>query len=182
LRLLRHPILSFMSRLIDLSGQQFGRLNVLYKKEKTGPGHAIWCCLCECGQICFIDSVNLRKGLTKSCGCLQRELVSDRKTEHGHSKRGHQTSEYNSWASMKERCLNPNSPAYELYGGRGIKVCDKWLTFEGFIEDMGLKPTPKHSLDRYPDQNGDYELSNCRWATMKQQQINRTNNRWIEYN
>lgn len=82
------------------------------------------------------------------------------------------SSEYNAWVSMRQRCTNPNCNSYRLYGGRGIKICKEWGTFDGFMKDMGKKPSPRHSLDRI-DVNGDYEPSNCRWATQLQQVLNR---------
>lgn len=98
-----------------------------------------------------------------------------------HNKR--HTPEYLIWAHMKTRCYNKNYKLYHCYGGRGIIVCDRWLnSFENFISDMGKRPTSKHSLDRFPNQNGIYEPENCRWATPKEQQGNRRNNKWIEHN
>jgi len=101
--------------------------------------------------------------------------------KHGHNKNG-KTPEYTTWARMKDRCFNKNSKDYPDYGGRGITVCERWVnSFQNFFDDMGTKPSPKHSLDRFPDVNGNYELYNCRWATQKEQQGNRTNNKWIEH-
>jgi len=92
-------------------------------------------------------------------------------------------SEYNTWENMKSRCYNKNNKCYHYYGGRGIKVCDRWLnSFENFYIDMGKKPTPKHSIDRFPNNNGNYEPSNCRWATQKQQVGNRRNNVFFQFN
>lgn len=81
------------------------------------------------------------------------------------------TAEYNAWVAMRQRCNNPNNPWYHKYGGRGISICAEWATYDNFIKDLGLKPTPKHSLDRI-DNNGNYEPSNCRWATQLEQVIN----------
>lgn len=83
------------------------------------------------------------------------------------------TKEYEAWQHMKSRCLNPKNKAYHNYGGRGISVCERWLTFENFFDDMGLAPSPEHSLDRYPNNNGNYEPNNCRWATKAEQQLNK---------
>lgn len=100
-----------------------------------------------------------------------------RQPKHGAAKRGSKRNkEYTAWQHMKSRCLNPNTKNYSNYGGRGIKVCDRWLKFENFYLDIGDAPSPKHSLDRYPDVNGNYEPSNCRWATDKEQQRNRRDN------
>lgn len=83
---------------------------------------------------------------------------------------------------MLQRCINPNSPDYPSYGGRGIKVCDRWFNFENFLADMGEKPYPDFSIDRYPDKNGNYEPGNCRWATSAEQQRNLRKNRYVTYN
>lgn len=93
---------------------------------------------------------------------------------------GRKTDEYRIWRHMRNRCENKNSPAYLWYGGRGIKICDQWLDFKKFIDDMGNRPSKKHSIDRI-DVNGDYEPLNCRWATMKTQQRNRRNNVFYTY-
>lgn len=80
---------------------------------------------------------------------------------------------FNTWSMMKQRCLNPKHTYYYLYGGRGIKVCDRWLSFENFVQDMGDRPSKNHTLDRYPNKKGNYELMNCRWATIKEQNSNK---------
>lgn len=100
---------------------------------------------------------------------------------HGFSKRGRVQPEYRAWAQMRARCLNKQSTVYRHYGGRGIQVCERWALFEAFLSDMGEKPSAAHTLDRI-DPNGNYEPSNCRWATWKQQQQNRRNNRIVTYN
>ncbi len=123
----------------------------------------------------------LKVGKTRSCGCLYRESRPFANRKHGES---HSASEYKTWAHIKYRCYDKNCKAYNLYGGRGIKVCDRWLGengYENFLQDMGRKPSKIHSLDRHPDINGDYEPLNCRWATPKQQTRNTRVNHWIEY-
>lgn len=101
---------------------------------------------------------------------------------HGNTKHGlRRTLEYGIWANIKSRCTNPNDQAFEYYGGRGIKICDRWLRFENFLEDMGKRPSSKSTLDR-KDNNGDYEKSNCRWITMKEQCNNRRSNRILSFN
>lgn len=92
------------------------------------------------------------------------------------------TKEYDAWQHMKSRCSNPNDKAYKNYGGRGIKVCDRWMRFLNFLADMGNAPSPEYSLDRYPKNDGNYEPGNVRWATFVQQQRNRTNNVCLTYN
>lgn len=121
-------------------------------------------CLCECGNQSIENYYSVKYRHTKSCGCLRLEFMKT----HGLWR----TSEYRTWDGMKQRCLNPNSKGYENYGGRGIKVCDRWLIFENFIADMGNKPTKFHSIDRI-DNYGDYEPSNCRWATLTVQNSNK---------
>jgi hypothetical protein len=160
----------------ELNGHRFGRLIVLkFKEVKNKKNH--WLCLCECGNEVSVPTDRLKNGMTTSCGCYQKERAREVKTSHGYS----YSSEYKSWASMKARCLNPKNIGWELYGGRGIKVCERWLnSFENFLEDMGPKPTKEHTLDR-KDADGDYEPNNCRWATEKEQQNNRRNNHVVEY-
>ena len=105
-----------------------------------------------------------------------------RKPKHGH-RGGGKSVEYSAWDKMKQRCYNPNYKNYKYYGARGIRVCDRWLnSFEAFLEDMGKRPSENHSLDRYPNKYGNYEPSNCRWATIIQQANNTTRNRLIEFN
>ena len=118
---------------------------------------------------------SLRGGVSLSCGCLQREIA----TTHGESRVGAYTPEYNAWSSMRRRCAARSGDKFRRYGARGITVCDRWReSFENFLADMGRKPTPKHSIDRV-DNDGNYEPSNCRWATAKEQQRNRGFNRLV---
>ncbi len=168
----------------DLTGKVFGRLTVLeFRREGKIKK---WLCVCECGNKKIIWGSSLKGGTTQSCGCLQKERTSKAKRTHGHTA-AHlyncETREYKAWCLMKYRCNNPHYHEYATYGGRGVKVCERWQnSFENFYADMGDKPTPKHTLDRFPDQNGDYGPTNCRWATQLVQQGNRTNNVWHEKN
>lgn len=171
-----------MGRFVDLVGMTFGRLTVIENMGLNWQGTYMWKCRCECGNESIIKTGSL-KGTTRSCGCLVSDANIKRFTTHGHTAfKGHNSSEYNSWSNMKARCYKPSTIRFENYGGRGITVCDRWKnSFENFLEDMGLKPTPKHSIDRI-DVNGNYEPNNCRWATTKQQACNTRRNRHITYN
>lgn len=152
---------------IDLTGQRFGRAVVLGPLPKTNK-FARWACQCDCGQLFATISINLRSGVTKSCGCLRREL----QLHHGHNRRDERSPTYHSWSGMISRCENPGNSAYKKYGARGISVCKRWHSFENFLEDMGERPSDK-TIDRYPDGAGNYELANCRWATIGEQARNK---------
>lgn len=166
----------------DLINQRFGRLLVLSIGDRIGRMYK-WNCQCDCGNTVSVYGGNLRMGYTKSCGCLSVENIKDRCLKHGDSINGVKTAEYRAWRSMKSRCYNKKQKSYPNYGGRGIIVCDRWLnSFENFLADMGRKPSPEHSLDRFPNNDGIYELINCRWATQEQQSKNKRNNHYIDYN
>lgn len=159
----------------DLTGQKFGRLSVAGFYAREG-GKRLWSCNCDCGTACVIvPTGKLKEGLKLSCGCLQREVASKRLRTHGQSR----TPEHRAWNGMRARCLNPSASGYADYGGRGIVVCERWLTsFEAFFDDMGRKPSARHSLERI-DVNGNYEPGNCCWATRKEQARNTRTTKWL---
>lgn len=133
---------------------------------------------CECGDRVVMECSDVKHGKTKSCGCFAREATILRSSTHGQAATSRQSRTYRSWSCMKRRCTVPHDEHWSCYGGRGIVICDRWLnSFEAFFEDMGERP-PMATLDRI-DCNGNYEPSNCRWATNIEQQRNRRNNRLL---
>lgn len=155
----------------NLTGQRFGRLVVVSLAERNRHNQPQWLCQCDCGERVVVRGCSLTSKNTRSCGCLAKDTA----TTHGMTK----TVTYHSWSSMIARCTNPADPEWQRYGGRGIKVCARWLNFENFLEDMGQRPDGT-SLDRI-DPNGDYYSQNCRWATPNQQANNRRSNRLLTF-
>ncbi len=154
----------------DITGKVFGRLTVVGFSHRYKSDY-YWNCICECENTKIIKRGSLISGVTKSCGCLSKE----KSTKHNLCN----TSTYNTWEGMIQRCTNHNATRYISYGEKGITVCDKWLSFEGFYEDMGLRPIGT-TLDRV-DNNSGYYKENCRWATKQQQDNNRSSNINITY-
>ncbi len=149
----------------DLTGGVFGKLSAQYPVERDKHGKIKWLCVCECGAECVVASSDLATGHTKSCGCSRIGVTGSPK--HGM----YGTPTYLSWRSMMSRCYNENATGYEHWGGRGIRVCPQWHTFQRFYDDMGERPAGK-SIDR-TDNNGDYNPRNCRWATPSEQNSNK---------
>ena len=161
---------------VDLTGQRFGRLTVLGKSNTRIYGRQLaWDCYCDCGAIKPLQTSVLKSGGTRSCGCLRRECKPPDLTTHGMS----HYSGIKTWQGMLSRCNKPTDKDYARYGGRGIKICDRWLDPRNFADDMGDKPAGC-SLDRI-DPNGDYCPENCKWATSAEQGANKRNNRKITH-
>lgn len=150
----------------ELVGRRFGKLEVLKLTEKRIDKKRVWLCKCDCGKETFVPSTLLTSGKTASCRCARRSNA----VKHGQ----HGSLEYNSWRGMRARCGDPKNKFFHLYGGAGVTVCERWASsFAAFLSDMGPRPSPAHSLDRFPDPCGNYEPGNCRWATAKEQAANK---------
>ena len=171
-----------MPKLIDLTGQRYNRLTAIQPAGKIG-GRIAWLFDCSCGKTITTTANSVRTGKTKSCGCLKKEQAAENgklsaksildRIKHGHASKNSKTRDvYNIWCTIRARCLCPTCADYASYGGRGIKICERWSDPANFINDMGPRPSKKHSVDRV-DNDGDYEPSNCKWSTPEQQANNR---------
>lgn len=164
------PSIFFLMKKIDLTGQTFGSLTILYEVPDKWK-RSRWMCRCECGKLKQVDGRHMRRGLSKSCGC---KIGNPNCGTHHQARRKKKTRTYSSWLNMKNRCLNPRCEAFHHYGGRGITVCERWLhSFENFREDMGDCPIG-YSIER-SDNNKGYSKENCLWIPKGNQSSNRRN-------
>lgn len=168
----------------NLTGKTFSRLTVssLAGTRNDGRGQSLyfWNCGCKCGASIIVLGASLKSGNSTSCGCIIKEKLKGQPSfnkTHGMAGKP----EYVTWCAMIARCINPKLKCWKRYGGRGIKVCERWRnSFDHFYADMGPRPTGQHSIDRFPNLNGNYEPSNCRWATKVEQCQNQSSNHIVE--
>lgn len=166
-----------MTQKRDLSGMKFGRWTVIQDAGYCKNNKSVFKCVCDCGNESDVIGGNLTSGISKSCGCWKSEITRKLRTTHDRCK--HPL--YSRYRLMISRCENPDDAEYKNYGARGIAVCKEWReSFERYANDIGNPPTPKHSVDRIDNDRG-YSLDNCRWATKKEQAINRRVSRFIEF-
>lgn len=175
-------------KMINLIGQKFGRLTIVSEADaslKRYGGRTVrrrrWKCACECGIDVIVDQAKLLSGHTKSCGCYQRHRAAEAKTKHGYASRKGAHPIYHTWRGMMERCFYSKHEMYHRYGGRGIKVCDRWQTFSNFLADMESMWRVGLTIER-KNRNGNYEPSNCVWATQKAQGRNTCRNNVLTLN
>lgn len=161
--------------------ERYGRWTVIKYSGRDSNNCKLYLCRCDCGTERNVRSINLNFGNTNSCGCLAKENRAKANTAHGHSTRIRKTPEYRSWSMAKMRCTNPANKSYARYGRRGIKMCESWAkSFEQFLSDMG--PRPQGTTLGRKDNDGNYQRSNCFWATAEEQQNNQSRNRMLTFN
>lgn len=161
-------------KIVIQAGERYGRYT-LVERAASRKGATYWVCQCDCGTVKEVQLSHLRNGTTQSCGCYRDEVKGQQSLKHGHWTNGKASLTYVSWQDMKLRVLSPNDVAYHNYGGKGVTICDRWLeSFEAFLEDLGERPSKKHTLDRI-DPNGNYEPGNVKWSTILEQNRNKRN-------
>jgi hypothetical protein len=160
--------------------QRFGHWRILCERDRKN-GHLRFWCICDCGTVRSIRECWLHSGESISCGCVASLTCRTRRHGHCDADNNYASPEYRTWAAMHKRCINPNQGNYKNYGGRGIVVCAHWREFTNFLADMGRRPSPDHSIDRYPNNRGNYEPGNCRWATREEQSFNRSVTVFVEF-
>jgi hypothetical protein len=165
-----------MTRILDLTGQRFGRWVVVSRAESAKSNNTRWNCICDCGTEKRVRAGDLTQGKSTSCRCYANELTKVRSVKHGQSN----TQVYSVWQAMISRTTNPTDKDYKRYLGRGITVCDRWRDYSNFLADMGERP-PGLTLDRIDNDKG-YYPENVRWTTHKIQSRNTSRNRLITYN
>lgn len=164
---------------VEMIGLTFGKCVVLAELPRNNRRREFQC-QCECGAVFKALGENLRSGHTNSCGCHARVRASEARTTHGHTRGGKKPKLYGLWRGMHQRCNNPNNPRYPRYGGRGIRVDPKWDDYQTFLEDMGPRPSPEHTVGRV-DNDGNYGPGNCRWETMEEQANNKSVTVFLTY-
>lgn len=158
-----------MSNVIDVTNRRFERLVAIKRIPRlNGRPGTVWLCQCDCGNFARASYTSLIRQNTRSCGCLLRDIAKARVLTHGMT----ESTEYFIWSGMRQRCNNENAPAFKNYGGRGIRICERWNKFEHFLDDMGRRPSEKHSIDRI-DNDGPYTPDNCHWVLSSKQVRNR---------
>lgn len=169
-------------KLVDRLGDRYERLTVIARAPNKGgkDQNAQWVCKCDCGNKVTAYGQDLKRGKVKSCGCWNDERIAE--LAHGNRTHGMTaTRVYRIWCGMLSRCENPRSQQWKHYGGRGIRVCERWHKFENFVSDMGI-PEANMTLDRYPNNDGDYSKENCQWRTAQEQAANRRNSKKLTHN
>lgn len=171
------PNTTLRGRAQDLTGRQFGRLVALRPSGSRRSRSIEWECACSCGNTKLAGAGELMRGNVRSCGCLAKDMTSKRSRTHGRTN----DPTYRSWHAMRARCRYETHVYYQRYGGRGIRVCERWQnSFDNFLQDMGERPGVEYSIERR-DSDGNYEPSNCYWMLKARQSRNKSDNVWLDY-